>query len=77
MGGVLEWLKGKKAFLSAAVAAITLLVGFIVVGDFSAEAIRNFVTGEAFAATLAAIRAAFGRTEQKVAKIASKIDKVA
>ncbi|RLC88215.1 MAG: hypothetical protein DRJ03_03460 [Chloroflexi bacterium] len=53
----MEWLKGKKTYIVAGLAALSFLIEFLAVGDFSMTAIMNLLQSQSFAALFATVRA--------------------
>ena len=59
---MIKWLQGKKTYILVALGALTALVNFLAVGDFSLTAVFAFVKVEGIAALIAAIRAAITKS---------------
>lgn len=62
MSAVTEWLKGKKAYVSAALLFLLALLEFVTTGDFSLTALLGFAKSSAVAAAIAALRAGMKKT---------------
>ena len=59
---MIKWLQAKKTYILVALGALTALVNFLAVGDFSLTAVFAFVKVEGIAALIAAIRAAITKS---------------